>query len=394
MSRPLLELADIVRSAGQKLIDQRPAWLTWLHLKVLVAIERCRTAALGGHVDECSRCGHRAISYNSCRNRHCPKCQSQARDRWLNARRSELLAVPYAHVVFTLPHELAPLALQNKEVIYGLLFRSSAETLIEIAKDPKHLGADIGFFSVLHTWNQKLQHHPHVHCVVAAGGLSPDRTHWVRPRRNDFFLPVAVLSKVFRGKFMAAIKQAFLSGELHFYGQLQALSQPKLFRALLRQLFSKRWVVYCKPPFGGPDQVLRYLGAYTHRVAISNHRLVSLVEDKVTFRWRDSAHKNKKRLMTLPMIEFLRRFLLHALPLRFVRIRHFGFLSGRRRGTLLPLCKSLLATATFTATPPHSSVTSAPVPSWTCPLCAGPMILLERLTAVQLRLRSPPSKVA
>jgi hypothetical protein len=230
--------------------------------------------------------------------------------------------------------------------------------------------------------------------VVAAGGLSSDRTHWVCPRRNDFFLPVAVLSKVFRGKFMAAIKQAFVAGELHFYGQLQALSQPKLFRSLLRQLFSKRWVVYCKPPFGGPDQVLRYLGAYTHRVAISNHRLVSLVEDKVTFRWRDSAHKNKKRLMTLPVDEFLRRFLLHVLPLRFVRIRHFGFLSGRRRGTLLPLCKSLLATATPTATPPQSSVASAPVPSWTCPLCGGPMIVLDRLSAVQLRLRSPPTKVA
>jgi len=394
VSQPLLELADIVRSAGRKLIDQRPAWLTWLHLKVLLAIEQCRTASLGGHMDMCSHCGHRAISYNSCRNRHCPKCQSKARDRWLNARRCELLAVPYAHVVFTLPHELAPLVLQNKEVIYGLLFRSSAETLIEIAKDPKHLGADIGFFSVLHTWNQKLQYHPHVHCVVAAGGLSPDRTHWVRPRRNDFFLPVAVLSAVFRGKFVAAIERAFRAGELHFYGQLQALAQPKVFRSLLRQLFSKRWVVYCKPPFGGPEQVLRYLGAYTHRVAISNHRLVSLIDDKVTFRWRDSAHKNKKRLMTLSVLEFLRRFLLHVLPLRFVRIRHFGFLSGRRRGTLLPLCKSLLATATPTATPPQSFVAPAPVSSWTCPLCAGPMILIERLSAVQLRLRSPPTKVA
>jgi hypothetical protein len=390
VSRPLLELADIVRSAGKRLIDQRPAWLTWLHLKVLIAIERCRTAALGGHVDECSRCGYRAISYNSCRNRHCPKCQSKARDRWLNARRCELLAVPYAHVVFTLPHELAPLALQNKEVIYGLLFRSSAETLLEIAKDPKHLSADIGFFSVLHTWNQKLQHHPHVHCVVAAGGLSPDRTHWVRPQRNDFFLPVAVLSEVFRGKFVAAIEQAFVAGELHFYGRLQALAQPKLFRVLLRQLFSKRWVVYCKPPFGGPDQVLRYLGAYTHRVAISNHRLVSLVDDEVTFRWRDSAHKNKKRLMTLPVGEFLRRFLLHVLPHRFVRIRHFGFLAGRRRGTLLPLCKSILATAIPTVTPPQSYVPSVTVPSWTCPLCGATMILVERLTAVQLRLRSPP----
>ena len=394
MSRPLLELADIVRCAGRRLIDQHPAWLTWLHLKVLIAIEQCRTAALGGHADECSRCGHRAISYNSCRNRHCPKCQSKARDRWLNARRFELLAVPYVHVVFTLPHELAPLALQNKEVIYGLLFRSSAETLIEIAKDPKHLGADIGFFSVLHTWNQKLQHHPHVHCVVAAGGLSPDRTHWVRPRHNDFFLSVAVLSDVFRGKFVAAIQQAFVSGELHFYGQLQTLSQPKLFRALLRQLFSKRWIVYCKPPFGGPDQVLRYLGAYTHRVAISGHRLVSLIDDKVTFRWRDSARKNKTRLLTLPVDEFLRRFLFHVLPYRFVRIRYFGFLSGRRRGTFLPICKSLLTTHTPAATAPQSSVASAPVSSWTCPLCAGPMILVERLSAVQLRLRSPPTKAA
>jgi hypothetical protein len=278
-------------------------------------------------------------------------------------------------------------------VIYGLLFRSSAETLIEIARDAKHLGADIGFFSVLHTWNQKLQHHPHVHCVVAAGGLSPDRTHWVRPRRSDFFLPVGVLSEVFRGKFVAAIKQSFVAGELHFYGNLQALAQPKLFRSLLRQLFSPRWVVYCKPPFGGPDQVLRYLGAYTHRVAISNHRLVSLVDDKVTFRWRDSAHKNKKRLMTLPAIEFLRRFLLHVLPLRFVRIRHFGFLSSRRRGMLLPLCKTLLAMPTATAQP-QPSAPSEPTPGWTCPLCGGTMILIERLTAVQLRLRSPPAKVA
>lgn len=358
---------------------------------MLIAIERCRTAALGGHVDECSRCGHRAISYNSCRNRHCPKCQSKARNRWLDARCSELLAVPYAHLVFTLPHELAPLALQNKEVVYGILFRSSAETLLDIAKDPKYLGADVGFFSVLHTWNQKLQHHPHVHCVVAAGGLSADQMHWIRPRRPDFFLPVRVLSKVFRGKFVDAIEQAFLAGQLHFHGQLQALAQPKLFRGLLRQLFSKSWVVYCKPPFGGPEQVLRYLGAYTHRVGISNHRLVSLVDDKVTFRWRDSAHKNKKRLMTLPVVEFLRRFLLHVLPHRFVRVRHFGFLAGRRRGTLLPLCKMLLAATIATVAPSSAPLSPAIAPSWTCPLCSAPMIVVERLTAVQLRLRSPPS---
>src|ERR1700694_95692 len=344
MKGPLLELADIIAAAGHRFMDRPPAWFTWLHLKVLVAIERCRTAAMGGHMDQCSGCGHRAISYNSCRNRHCPKCQSQARDRWLAARRAELLATPYAHVVFTLPHQLAPLALQNKEVIYGLLFPCTAQTLIEIAAAPKHLGAEIGFFSVLHTWNQKLQHHPHVHCVVASGGLSPDHTRWVRPQCENFFLPQSVLSKVFRAKFTDALQQAFAAGELQFHGQLKALAQPRLFQRLLRQLFRHHWVVYCKPPFGGPDQVLRYLGAYTHRVAISNHRLVSFHEDKVTFRFRDSAHKNKKRLLSVHVDEFLRRFLLHVLPRGFVRIRHFGFLASRRRGALVPLCQQVLST--------------------------------------------------
>jgi predicted RNA-binding Zn-ribbon protein involved in translation (DUF1610 family) len=390
MTRPLLELADIVRAAGQRLIDRHPAWLTWAHVKVLVAIEGCRTAALGGHVDECSRCGHRAISYNSCRNRHCPKCQNNVRDRWLNARRSELLAAPYSHVVFTLPHELAPLALQNKEVIYSLLFRFSAETVIQIARDPKHLGAEIGFFSVLHTWNQKLQHHPHVHCVVAAGGLSPDRTQWVRPRCNSCFVPEAVLSKVFRGKFVEALKRTFAAGKLQFHGQLQAMAQPKVFRSFLRQLFCHRWVVYCKPPFGGPDQVLHYLGAYTHRVAISDHRLVSFVDDQVTFRWRDSAHRNKKRLMTLPADEFLRRFLLHVLPRGFVRIRHYGFLSNRCRRELVPLCKQLLAAVAPTPTPTGVPSPAESISMWICPLCGGPMIVRERLTADQIALRSPP----
>ena len=393
MTRPLLELADLIDAAGHRFLDRPPAWFTWLHLKVLVAIERCRTAAMGGHVDQCTGCGHRAISYNSCRNRHCPKCQGQARDRWLAERHSELLATPYAHVVFTLPHQLAPLALQNKNVIYGLLFRCSADTLIEIAADPKHLGAEIGFFSVLHTWNQKLQHHPHVHCVVAAGGLSRDHRHWVYPRKDRFFLPVGALSKVFRGKFIESIQQAHASGQLQFHGLLSGLSQPKLFRSFIRQLYIPRWVVYCKPAFGGPEQVLRYLGAYTHRVAISNRRLVAFEDGKVTFRWRDSAHKNKKRLLTLPVDEFLRRFLLHVLPRGFVRIRHFGFLAGRRRGALVPLCKQLLSTGTSTTLDPVSSRTdppSMPAPLWSCPLCGGPMILTERLTARQIKLRSPP----
>jgi putative transposase/transposase-like zinc-binding protein len=394
MNRPLIELADVVRAATDRLLDQHPAWLGWLHIRVLMALLRCRTAALGGHIDGCSRCRHRAISYNSCRNRHCPRCQSNARNRWLDARHEELLAAPYTHVVFTLPHELAPLALQNKEVLYGLLFRCSAETLIEIAGDPQHLGAEIGFFSVLHTWNQKLQHHPHVHCVVAAGGLSPDHTHWIRPRCNSFFVPEAVLSEVFRGKFVEALKDTFAAGKLQFYGQLQALAQPKVFRSFLRQLFRHRWVVYCKPPFGGPDQVLRYLGAYTHRVAISNHRLVSLVDDQVTFRWRDSAHKNKKRLMMLPVDEFLRRFLLHVLPRGFVRIRHYGFLSSRHRGELVPLCKQLSSDAAAIPSTTGAPTSIESVPMWICPLCGGPMIVIERLTAGQITLRSPPQAQA
>ncbi|HYL86284.1 MAG TPA: IS91 family transposase [Candidatus Angelobacter sp.] len=392
MTRPLLELADLVAAAGDRFLDRPPAWFTWLHQKLLLAVLRCRTAALGGHLDRCSGCGHQALSYNSCRNRHCPKCQGQARDRWLDARRSELLATPYSHVVFTVPHQLAPLALQNKAVIYSLLFRCSAETLMEIAADPKHLGAEIGFFSVLHTWNQKLQHHPHVHCVVPAGGLSPDHTHWIRTRHEKFFLPEKVLGEVFRGKFVEALQQAHASGQLQFHGVLRGLAQPRLFRSLIRQLFARRWVAYCKRPFAGPEQVLRYLGAYTHRVAISNHRLISLQDGQVTFRWRDRAHKNKKRLLTLPVEEFLRRFLLHLLPRGFVRIRHFGFLAGRRRGALLPLCKQLLPKTTTTTNPAPvpGDAASGPSPLWVCPQCGGPMFLVERLTATQIKLRSPP----
>lgn len=393
MKRPLLELADII-AAGHGFMDHPPAWFTWLHLKVLSAIERCRTFAMGGHLDRCSACGHQAISYNSCRNRHCPKCQNQARERWLAARRAELLPTPYAHVVFTLPHQLAPLALQNKQVMYSLLFRCSAQTLVEIAADPKHLGAEIGFFSVLHTWNQKLQHHPHVHCVVAAGGLSPNHAHWKRPRSTRFFLPEGILSEVFRGKFLQALQEVYDSGELVFHGLLRGLIEPKLFRSLIHQLYGLRWVAYCKPPFGGPDQVLRYLGAYTHRVAISNHRLVSLDDHKVTFRWRDSAHQNKKRLLTLQVDEFLRRFLLHVLPRGFVRIRHFGYLASRRRGVLLTLCKQVLSAEPEAAPIPSGKMQTASTPLWACPVCGGPMVVIERLTAAQIKLRAPPKVYA
>ncbi len=389
MSRPPLEVADLIRTAGDAFIERSRQWISWKHIKVLLAILRCRTAALGGHLDQCTRCGHRAISYNSCRNRHCPKCQTNARDRWLEARRRELLPTPYVHVVFTLPRELAPLALQNKKVVYDLLFRSSAETLLEVACDPRHLGAEIGFFSVLHTWNQKLQLHPHVHCVVPAGGLSPDHAHWIKTR-YAFFLPVNVLSRVFRGKFVAALKRAFRDGQLGFYGDLTPLAQPKTFSSWLRPLFRKDWVVYAKRPFGGPQHVLHYLGRYTHRVAISNHRLVSLADEKVTFLWRDSAHNNEKKLMTLALDEFLRRFLLHVLPKGFVRIRHFGFLANRRRAAFLPLCFPLLGSAPPPQTEQEASPANGSSDLWFCPKCAGPMVVVERLTAAEIHLRSPP----
>jgi hypothetical protein len=383
-------MADLVRSAGPTFVERSYRWMTWQHRKVLLAIARCRTAALGGHRDQCFHCGHSAISYNSCRNRHCPKCQGNARHLWLQARQRELLPTPYVHVVFTLPRELAPLALQNKKLIYDLLFRTSAATLLEVARDPRHLGAEIGFFSVLHTWDQRLQHHPHVHCVVPSGGLSLDHTHWIHTRCS-FFLPVKVLSRVFRGKFVAGLKRACSEGTLRFYGDLQRFAQPKVFSSWLRQLFRHDWVVYCKPPFGGPEHALRYLGAYTHRVAISNHRLVSLVDGHVTFRWRDSAHGNKKRLMTLPVEEFLRRFLLHLLPRGFVRIRHFGFLANRRRALSLPLCTHLLGSANQPT--PVPSLAPSPVRAlsfWICPLCGGPMRVIERLSAAQIQLRAPP----
>jgi Putative transposase/Transposase zinc-binding domain len=392
MTRPPLEVADLVRSAGTAFIERNRHWLRWTHLKVLLAIARCRTAALGGHLDQCSRCGYRAaISYNSCRNRHCPKCQTSARERWIHARCRELLPSPYVHVVFTLPHQLASLALQNKKLIYGLLLRASAETLLEVARNPRRLGAEIGFFSVLHTWNQKLQLHPHVHCVVPAGGLSLDQTYWIRSHPR-FFLPIHVLRRVFRGKFVAGLKSAFQHGQLHLSGNLTLLAQPKIFASWLRLLFRKDWVIYSKPPFGGPEYVLQYLGRYTHRVAISNHRLVSFADGQITFRWRDSAHNNAQKLMTLSLDEFLRRFLLHLLPKGFVRIRHFGFLANRRRSTLLPLCFEAL-NAVPLQTEPETSTARESSPLWRCPKCGGPMAVIQRLTPAQIQLRSPPLRV-
>jgi hypothetical protein len=390
MARPPLEVADLIRAAGDAFLERNRHWLRWKHIKVLLAIRRCRTAALGGHLDECTRCGHRAaISYNSCRDRHCPKCQTAARDRWIAARRRELLPTRYLHVVFTLPGRLAPLVLQNKKVLYDLLFRTSAETLLEVARNPKRLGAEIGFFSVLHTWSQKLKIHPHVHCVVSAGGLSPEHTRWVRSRDN-YFLPKEVLGEVFRGKFVDALEQAFRKGQLNFQGDLKLLAQPKIFAAWLRPLHRQDWVVYLKRPFGGPEYVLQYLGRYTHRVAISNHRLVSLTDGQVTFRWRDSAHHNQQKLLPLSLNEFLCRFLLHILPKGFVRIRNFGFLANRKRATLLPLCFQLLGSEQQPQAEQHASSPEDFSDSWRCPKCGGPMKVIERLTAAEIQLRSPP----
>jgi hypothetical protein len=387
MNPPPFEVADIIRRHGKSFIEKNRSWLTWLQVRVLFAIEHCRTAALGGHLDRCSQCGREATSFNSCRSRHCPKCQTNARNKWLIERGKELLPVKYVHVVFTIPHELLWLALQNKKVVYDLLFHASAATLLEMAADPKHLGAEIGFLSVLHTWGQNLQHHPHIHCVIPAGGLSLDHQEWIHPR-YPFFLPVKVLSRVFRGKFTAGLKCAFHQGKLVFPGTLKPLAEAKAFHAFLRPLFHHDWVVYAKRPFGGPQHVLQYLARYTHRVAISNHRIVHVADGEVTFRWKDYAHQSKQKLMTVTAEESLRRFLLHTLPRGFVRIRFCGFLANRRRGDLLPLCRELLK-----ADPPVPSATmiaASPTPQcvWLCPHCGGAMVLVEKLNAQQIRWRS------
>jgi predicted Zn-ribbon and HTH transcriptional regulator len=381
MSRPTLEVADIFRAKGDSFIDRNETTISYQQLKVMRAITRCRTAALGGHVDRCTQCGHQAISFNSCRNRHCPKCQTQARQRWLADRERELLTTSYFHVVFTLPQELNPLLLRNPRVLYDLLFRTVAATLLEVAADPKHLGAEIGFFAILHTWGQNLLHHPHVHCAIPAGGLAPDHSRWVRPR-YPFFLPVKVLSRVFRGKFVAGLKRAFRRRQLDLGGALQHLGEPKRFAAFLRTLFRRDWVVYAKPAFGGPAHVLRYLGRYTHRVAISNHRLLAFDGNHVTFRWRDYARGNKQREMTVSAEEFIRRFLLHVLPRGFVRIRNFGFLANAHRAQLLPLCRRLLGMA-----PRDDSNAARPCEqaTWRCPDCQGTMVIVERLSAAQIR---------
>lgn len=379
---PRLEVAEVFRQYAEEYLTKYGASAE--QRRVLRDLQNCRTAALGGHVEGCDHCGHQRIAYNSCRNRHCPKCQAMARAHWMEARAAELLPTPYFHVVFTLPETLGPLTLQNKAVFYDVLFRAVGETLLEVAANPKHLGARIGFLAVLHTWGQNLMDHPHLHCVVPAGGLSAEGTAWV-PGREDFFLPVRVLSRVFRGKFIAFLKQAFRHGALEFHGRLAPLADPDAMEHLLNQSVKNDWVVYAKRPFGGPEQVLKYLARYTHRVAISNRRLLRLENGEVTFSWKDYAHGNQQSAMTLKAVEFIRRFLLHVLPSSFVRIRYYGFMANRCRKENLTHCRALLGQlpAAEAAAPPESCPLVVAIEDTLkdrCPVCQkGRMCIIGRL---------------
>lgn len=389
--RAALEVADIFRAHGSAWREAERGHLSLAQLKVMSAITQCRTAALGGHVLRCEDCGTEQVSYNSCRNRHCPKCQSSAAKRWLDARQADLLPAEYYHVVFTLPASIADIAYQNKAALYGLLFDTAAETLMRIAADPKHLGADIGATLVLHTWGSALTHHPHVHGIVPGGGLAPDGSRWIACRPG-FFLSVRVLSRLFRRRFLEELQRLHGSGQLRFFGEHVALAEPAAFKAWLAPLRKCEWVVYAKRPFAGPQAVLAYLSRYTHRVAISNSRLLAMDERGVTFRWKDYRAKGKTRhkAMTLSPQEFMRRFLLHVLPGGFHRIRHYGLLANGNRRANLALARELLH---VTPSPPDEAVdeaSTAPAPTFVCAHCGHAMVVLQ----VFLRdcsIRGPPA---
>ena len=334
-----VEVSDIFRKHGQAYRVTHKMLLN--HIRTMRAIERCRTAELGGHVDECDCCGHIRISYNSCRNRHCPKCQFLKKEKWLEERKEDLLPVPYFHVVFTIPAKLNPLALRNKRVLYNILFRCVSETLFELASDPKHLGVQIGFISILHTWGQNLMDHPHIHCIVTGGGLSRDATRWLSFRKR-FFIPVKVLSRLFRGKVLFYLKRSWEKGELKFPGALTELQDQS--GVLLNALYRMEWVVYSKPPFKDAETLIDYLGRYTHRIAIGNHRILKMEDGQVFFFWRDYADGNKKKIMKLEASEFIRRFLLHVLPEKFVKVRYYGLLANRKSSSILHQCRKLLET--------------------------------------------------
>jgi len=376
------ELADVFRTHKSDFLVRWSRTLSRPQRKALRDIQDCRTAALGGHLQQCDRCGHRVILYNSCRNRNCPRCQATARARWLAQRQSELLPVPYFHVVFTLPQSIGRLALQNPQPIYNLLFRAASQTLLETAADPRLLGASIGFLAVLHTWGQNLHLHPHLHCVVPGGGLSPAGSRWIACRKSSFFLPVRLLSRRFREKFLGHMRKLFRAGGLQFFGDLRSLADPASFHALCEKAAAIEWVVHAKPPFGGPRRVLKYLARYTHRVAISNQRIRSLENGRVTFDWKDYADRARTKTMTLDAVEFIRRFLLHVLPSGFVRIRQFGFLANRVRQHKLTRCRRLLAVGAWPI-PASSGSTDTNLPdAHACPVCQlGRLIVMELFSA-------------
>jgi len=390
MSRPELEVADIFRHHGDAYREDNAGHLSLDQLKVIGAVRSCRTAALGGHVERCAGCGHSRIAYNSCRNRHCPKCQAGAAHEWLDARQADLLPVEYFHIVFTLPALVGSIAYQNKATVYAILFESAAETLRTIAADKKHLGASIGMTAVLHTWGQTLTHHPHVHCIVPGGGLSPDGASWMSCKPG-YFLPERVLSRLFRRLFLTRLKAAHRASRLRFSGDLERLAAPKAFAALLAPLRRVEWVVYAKRPFAGPGQVLAYLSRYTHRVAISNRRLLALDNGRVSFAWKDYACGGALKRMTLDVHEFIRRFLLHVLPGGFQRIRHYGFLANGHRKAKVALILRLLHAAPKAAAiaavkaepPPERTQAKAPL----CPCCGGAMVIIEILPGPRRRYR-------
>jgi putative transposase/transposase-like zinc-binding protein len=392
-----LELAGIFRRYGTAYRQAHAESLSRGQLRAMSAIELCRTAALGGHVEQCDACGHLRIAYDSCRNRNCPKCQSLARAKWLEERQAELLDVEYFHVVFTVPEQIAAIAYQNKREIYDILFHAAAETLRTIAADPQHLGAEIGFLAILHTWGQNLLDHPHVHCVVPGGGISPDGSRWIACRPG-FFLPVRVLSRLFRRLFLEQLHKAFDCGQLHFYSQLEQLQHAQAFAQYLAPVTQAEWVVYAKRPFGGPAQVLNYLGRYTHRVAISNNRLLSMDNGKIAFVWKDYKHGAAKRTMTLEAEEFIRRFLLHILPEGFKHIRHYGFLANRCRETKLGTCRRLLGAPLPTVEEAneredyrdlYQRLTGKSLRD--CPVCGqGHMVCIEIFPAGSLPRAHPP----
>jgi Putative transposase/Transposase zinc-binding domain len=383
------EVADVFRQHGQEFLVRWGHTLNWQQIKALRDIGACQTWKLGAHVRQCDSCEQQVTAFNSCRNRHCPRCQSTARDRWLERTARELLPVPYSHMVFTLPKQLSRVALQNPALIYGLLFKAVSETLLIMAADPTRLGARIGFLAVLHTWNQQVMHHPHLHCLVPAGGISPDRSRWIASRPK-YFLNVDALGAMFRGKFLAFLRQAYAKGRLRLGGPLKPLTVRTTFDRFTLDLKDLKWVVYAKPPFAGPAHAVKYLARYTHRVAIANGRILSFAEGRVTFRWRDSAHGNKQKIMTLDAVEFLRRFLLHVLPCGFVKIRHYGFLANGVRASSLKLCRSLMppVAAPAASLPPEQHRANR----GTCPACgSGRMVVVGIITATQLlALRAVP----